>query len=51
MQRFARSSRDNLRTTNRGLLIAAVIVAALFVILVVGHGGFDLEAVLPKRHP
>jgi hypothetical protein len=37
--------------TKRTLLVAAVLVAALFVALVVAYWAFDLGAVLPRRRP
>jgi hypothetical protein len=53
MVRFPRSFRDTLlRTaTTRTLLVAAIVVAALFVVLVVAYTAFDFGAVLPRRHP
>jgi hypothetical protein len=41
--------RNNLRTTPRGLLGAAVIVGALLIILAVAYSVFDLGAILPKQ--
>jgi hypothetical protein len=44
MDRFPRQFRDNLRVTSRTLFIAAVIVAALFLVLVLAYSTFDLGA-------
>jgi hypothetical protein len=50
MERFRRNFRGNLRVSNRGLLVAAVIIAMLFLFLVVAYSAFDLGAILPKRY-
>jgi hypothetical protein len=51
MEQFHRNFRDNLRVTPRTLLVAAVVVGALFVILMAAYTAFDLGAALPKRRP
>jgi hypothetical protein len=51
MVRFPRNFRDNLRVSSRLLLIAAVVVALLFLALVVAYSAFDLGATLPRRRP
>jgi hypothetical protein len=50
MIRFRRAFRDTLLSiaTTRTLLIAAVVMAALFVALVVAYRVLDLGAVLPR---
>ena len=40
MAQFQRNLRDNLTTTPRTLLVAAVVVAMFFVALVVGYSAF-----------
>jgi hypothetical protein len=53
MAHFPRNFRDTLlRSANtRTLLIAALIVAALFVVLVIAYTAFDFGGVLPRRRP
>jgi hypothetical protein len=53
MVRFPRNFRDTLaRTaTTQTLLVAAVVLALLFVALVVAYTAFDLGAALPQRRP
>jgi hypothetical protein len=53
MAQFPRNFRDALLSTatTRTLLIAAVVVAALFVVLVFAYGAFDLGAVFARTRP
>jgi hypothetical protein len=48
MDRFPRNFRDNLRVSGRTMLIAGLIIAALFVALVLAYSALDLGAVLPR---
>ena len=49
MDRFTRNLRDNLRVSRGMLVVAAVVVALLFLVLVVAYTTFDLGAALPRR--
>ena len=51
MDNLPRNFRDNLRFSNRGLFLAAVVVAALIIGVMAAYSAFDLGSILPKRRP
>jgi hypothetical protein len=51
MDRFTRNYWDHLRTSPQALIIASLVIVALFLILLAAYTALDLGPVLPKRRP